>query len=158
MRALAIDIGTGTQDILLWETDGPVANAVQLVMPSPTARVARAVRSATERQRPIALRGTLMGGGPCHWAVNDHLAAGLPVWATESAARTFNDDLELVRTEMGVEIVSDGEIAALTNVEYIIMRDLDLDAIHAACRAFDVERSEERRVGKECRSRWSPYH
>src|SRR5258706_12112920 len=23
---------------------------------------------------------------------------------------------------------------------------------------IDVERSEERRVGKECRSRWSPYH
>ena len=23
---------------------------------------------------------------------------------------------------------------------------------------FDEERSEERRVGKECRSRWSPYH
>src|SRR2546422_11779161 len=23
---------------------------------------------------------------------------------------------------------------------------------------FDVKRSEERRVGKECRSRWSPYH
>src|SRR2546428_1396885 len=23
---------------------------------------------------------------------------------------------------------------------------------------FPVERSEERRVGKECRSRWSPYH
>ena len=28
------------------------------------------------------------------------------------------------------------------------------------CRDFDVYhmRSEERRVGKECRSRWSPYH
>ena len=24
--------------------------------------------------------------------------------------------------------------------------------------AFNAERSEERRVGKECRSRWSPYH
>ena len=23
---------------------------------------------------------------------------------------------------------------------------------------FDYSRSEERRVGKECRSRWSPYH
>ena len=23
---------------------------------------------------------------------------------------------------------------------------------------FDKKRSEERRVGKECRSRWSPYH
>src|SRR5258708_29130340 len=25
-------------------------------------------------------------------------------------------------------------------------------------RAHQLERSEERRVGKECRSRWSPYH
>ena len=25
-------------------------------------------------------------------------------------------------------------------------------------RANDLSRSEERRVGKECRSRWSPYH
>ena len=24
--------------------------------------------------------------------------------------------------------------------------------------SYDAERSEERRVGKECRSRWSPYH
>src|SRR2546430_4610828 len=33
---------------------------------------------------------------------------------------------------------------------------------HATVTQFDegedVERSEERRVGKECRSRWSPYH
>ena len=26
------------------------------------------------------------------------------------------------------------------------------------CFAFEYARSEERRVGKECRSRWSPYH
>ena len=25
-------------------------------------------------------------------------------------------------------------------------------------RMFETNRSEERRVGKECRSRWSPYH
>src|SRR2546430_5702285 len=31
------------------------------------------------------------------------------------------------------------------------------DALEAAV-AVAVERSEERRVGKECRSRWSPYH
>src|SRR3989449_8348161 len=28
----------------------------------------------------------------------------------------------------------------------------------AVAQLFDVLRSEERRVGKECRSRWSPYH
>src|SRR5215211_7908771 len=37
-----------------------------------------------------------------------------------------------------------------------------LDVIEAAARALDQAevwfRSEERRVGKECRSRWSPYH
>ena len=27
-----------------------------------------------------------------------------------------------------------------------------------ACHKFTLNRSEERRVGKECRSRWSPYH
>jgi len=30
--------------------------------------------------------------------------------------------------------------------------------IACARRAYDADRSEERRVGKECRSRWSPYH
>jgi len=34
-----------------------------------------------------------------------------------------------------------------------------LDADRTALIVVDVqERSEERRVGKECRSRWSPYH
>ena len=28
----------------------------------------------------------------------------------------------------------------------------------AGCGSKDADRSEERRVGKECRSRWSPYH
>ena len=31
-------------------------------------------------------------------------------------------------------------------------------AIVQRARRFLAERSEERRVGKECRSRWSPYH
>ena len=29
---------------------------------------------------------------------------------------------------------------------------------HFPCRFLVATRSEERRVGKECRSRWSPYH
>ena len=33
----------------------------------------------------------------------------------------------------------------------------DLNAVEAALKLKD-DRSEERRVGKECRSRWSPYH
>ena len=34
----------------------------------------------------------------------------------------------------------------------------DLERIRAKLRRHIEKRSEERRVGKECRSRWSPYH
>src|SRR2546425_3492586 len=55
----------------------------------------------------------------------------------------------------------------LTRVELIGPPSLSLalprvqrhDESHAGCAdTFRNDRSEERRVGKECRSRWSPYH
>jgi uncharacterized protein (DUF1786 family) len=139
MRILAIDIGTGTQDILLFDSDGPVENGAQLVMPAPTQIVARKVRAATQARAPIALAGTIMGGGPCHWAVEDHLRAGLAAYATPAAAATFNDDLEWVQREMGIQLASDEEIAGLGGeVLRIVMSDLDLGAIDAALAAFGV--------------------
>ena len=33
-----------------------------------------------------------------------------------------------------------------------------LDSVRTAVLELEEHRSEERRVGKECRSRWSPYH
>ena len=42
-----------------------------------------------------------------------------------------------------------------------LVAELAAPAVEAAgCVLWDTEyvRSEERRVGKECRSRWSPYH
>lgn len=137
MRVLAIDVGTGTQDILLYDSDGPVENSIQLIMPSPTLRIARQVRAATAERRPLLLRGVLMGGGPCHWAVNDHLAAGLRVQATPDAARTFDDNLQNVE-QSGIQIIAD-DAPAPSNAAEIIMRDLDLDAVGAALRAFGVE-------------------
>ena len=35
---------------------------------------------------------------------------------------------------------------------------LAADADHGDANSISASRSEERRVGKECRSRWSPYH
>ena len=34
----------------------------------------------------------------------------------------------------------------------------DIPVIMATAKGSEYDRSEERRVGKECRSRWSPYH
>jgi uncharacterized protein (DUF1786 family) len=140
MRILTIDIGTGTQDILLFDSQQPIENGLQLIMPAPTQIIAGRIRAATAARRPILLTGVLMGGGPCQWAANDHLRAGLPVYATPDAARTFNDDLDAVRRD-GVTLISEDEAAALRDAERVVMRDLDLGAIDAALAAFGVGNS-----------------
>ncbi|MBI5607189.1 MAG: hypothetical protein HY879_27980, partial [Deltaproteobacteria bacterium] len=37
---LALDIGGGTQDLLVWDEGQPMENALQCVLPSPTVMVA----------------------------------------------------------------------------------------------------------------------
>ena len=136
MRILAIDVGTGTQDILLFDSEQPVENALQLIMPSPTKIAEGRIRRATEAQRAVLVTGVNSGGGPCHWALEDHLRAGLKAYATREAATTFDDDLDNVE-RMGVTLVSDDE-AKSVDADHVPLRDLDLDAIRTALAAFDV--------------------
>ena len=74
----------------------------------------------------------------------------------------------LVRIEVGYkgnpdgpEILSDIE----ARISELILNEQDADTVVTAERIRTIigqlglpDRSEERRVGKECRSRWSPYH
>jgi uncharacterized protein (DUF1786 family) len=136
MRILAVDVGTGTQDILLFDSEQPVENALQLIMPSPTQIAATRIRAATADGRAVALTGVIAGGGPCHWALEDHLRAGLLAYATPEAAATFDDDLEAVQ-RMGVTLISEDESARI-DAEHVRLRDLDLDAIRIALAAFGV--------------------
>jgi uncharacterized protein (DUF1786 family) len=138
MRILAVDTGTGTQDILLFDTAELVENSVKMVVPSPTMKVARQIREATRRKRPILFTGVTMGGGPCGWELERHLKAGLAAFATPDAARTFDDDLDAVR-RMGVQLVSEDEAAGMTGVERIVTRDLDLEALRAALTSLGAE-------------------
>ncbi|MDA1003613.1 MAG: DUF1786 family protein [Chloroflexi bacterium] len=137
MRILAIDIGTGTQDVLLFEPGGPVENSPKFVVPSPTRVAEQRIREATAARDALVLTGVTAGGGPCHWALGDHLAAGLAAYATPDAARTFNDDLAEVEAQ-GVVIVSDDEATRLDGT-HVTMRDLDLATIFAALAAFGVD-------------------
>ncbi len=141
MNILAVDVGTGTQDILLFDSDKEIENCLKLVMPSPTALVAARIKVATASRQSLLLSGVMMGGGPCAWAAAAHVQAGLALFATPDAARTFNDELDVVEKQMGVKLVGDGEAAALTKCEDVVaihMRDLDLGAIRAAFAAFGV--------------------
>ena len=57
MKILAVDVGTGTQDILLFDSDKEIENSLKLVMPSPTVLVANRIRAATvKREKRCAVR------------------------------------------------------------------------------------------------------
>src|SRR5574341_1518875 len=128
MRILVVDIGTGTQDILLFDTTTEIENCLQMIMPSPTVLVARQIKDATAHAEDVLLTGTIMGGGPSQWAAEDHIRAGRLVFATPSAAKSFNDDLvEVVKS--GIRMVSEEEAAKMRNVRRVDMRDVDLVAL-----------------------------
>ncbi len=140
MKILCVDVGTGTQDILLYDSDKEIENCLKMVMPSPTLRVAQRVKEATRTGEAIVLTGVMMGGGPCHWAVLDHVRAGYKAYATPEAARTFDDELDKVE-RMGIRVVSDEEARQLDEEEErsVVMRDFDYDQIQLAFAAFGVD-------------------
>ncbi|MEW5873117.1 MAG: DUF1786 domain-containing protein [Chloroflexota bacterium] len=138
MKILTVDIGTGTQDIFLYDSRLDMENGFKLVVPSPTMIVRQQIMEATRRQDAILLSGVTMGGGPNSWAAEAHLRAGLQVFATPDAARTFNDDLEAV-SRMGIQLISQDEAAALpVAVRRIGLRDFDFIAIERALDQFGV--------------------
>jgi len=108
MRLVAIDIGMGTQDVLVYDTEKRVENCTKMVLPSPTLLKARKVRSARAEGRDVLLEGGVMGGGHISRAVKEHIRAGLSVYATRAAALTLKDDLERVK-QMGVCVVDGRE-------------------------------------------------
>jgi uncharacterized protein (DUF1786 family) len=138
MKILTVDIGTGTQDIYLYNSNLDMENNFKLVVPSPTMIIHRQIKRATEHGDPILLTGVTMGGGPSTWATEVHIRAGLSVYATPDAARTFNDDLEAVK-EMGIEVVSEDEARLLPDsIRRLRLRDFDFQSIASAFQTFGV--------------------
>ncbi|MGH2614145.1 MAG: DUF1786 family protein, partial [Thermomicrobiales bacterium] len=135
---LAIDVGAGTQDVLLFDPEREPENCLKLVLPSQTQIVGQQVRAATAARLPVHLTGVLMGGGASSDAMKEHLASGLPLSAAEDAARTIHNDLARVRA-LGVEIRPDAPDGAVL----IETADVDLDALGAALAPFGVKLPEQ---------------
>ena len=143
LRVLAVDIGTGTQDVLFFDSAESIENCYQLVLPSPTVIVAERIRRATRAGAPLVLTGRTMGGGPSAWAARDHALAGLPTFATPDAARTLDDDLAQVE-QFGIRIITEDEAARLLEGSepgaiHVALRDFDAVALRSARAAFDVD-------------------
>ncbi|MDD1726175.1 MAG: DUF1786 domain-containing protein [Euryarchaeota archaeon] len=134
MRILALDVGKGTQDLLLYDTNVVIENSPKMVMPSQTTIVAKRVRAATAFGRCIFLYGETMGGGPCGGAIKAHLGLGYSVFATPLAAKTLNDDLNKV-SSWGVQITDTRPRESCVQIE---TKDVDVRGLRSALKQFDV--------------------
>jgi uncharacterized protein (DUF1786 family) len=129
MKILTIDIGTGTQDIYLYDSNLDIENGFKLVLPSPTMMVHRRLKRAIPLRTPILLTGHQMGGGPSAWAIEEYARSGIPVYMTPSAAATINDELDKVEA-LGIKIVSEHEVKSLkSKVESLELKDFDFELI-----------------------------
>jgi len=139
VKILTVDIGTGTQDIFLYDSNLDIENGFKLVLPSPTMMVHRRLKQALHSRRPILLTGHQMGGGPSAWAIEEVARAGIPVYMTPSAATTLNDELDKVEA-LGIRIVSEEESNKLQVTRYEL-RDFDFELISKTFNDYGVSLS-----------------
>jgi uncharacterized protein (DUF1786 family) len=139
MKILTIDVGTGTQDIFLFDSALDIENGYKLVLPSPTMIAHRKLKEATRRGDAVVLSGVTMGGGPSQWAAEEHVRAGYKVFATPNAAQTFNDDLDCVAS-MGIEIIAEEEMIKLPDsVERLVFQDFNCSLIFDTLVNFNID-------------------
>ncbi len=104
MKILAIDIGAGTQDILLYDSEKKLENCIKMVLPSPSPLFATEVAAATAAEKDIFLEGCVIGGGVFSKAVKAHVSKGLQAYMLPTTAFCLRNNLEDVRAS-GVKIV-----------------------------------------------------
>lgn len=102
---LCLDIGSGTQDVLLYSPDVEIENCPKFVLPSPALQIGRRMEALRMQQKNIWLHGRNMGGGVTRF-VRAHQKAGLTVAASTCSAYTMCDDLTRVEG-MGIELVDE---------------------------------------------------
>lgn len=129
MKILTVDIGTGTQDIFLYDSNLDIENGFKLVLPSPTMMIHRRLKQVLSSRTPILLTGHQMGGGPSAWAIEEAARAGIPVYMTPNAATTLNDELDKVEA-LGIKILSEDETIGLpSSVLRLELKDFDFELI-----------------------------
>jgi uncharacterized protein (DUF1786 family) len=137
MKILTVDIGTGTQDIFLYDPRLDIENGFKLVLPSPTMMIHRRVKQAISTRTPLLLTGHQMGGGPSAWAIEEAARARIPVYMTSSAATTLNDELDKVEA-LGIKIVSEEEGRQLAGVSRLELKDFDFELISKTFEDYSV--------------------
>lgn len=136
MKILAMDIGAGTQDILLYDDAKNIENCIKMVLPSSSQILAERVRRATERRESLFIRGDIIGGGAFSSALRSHLENGLSVVMSENAAYTVRNDLDQVR-DLGIKVTQGETVPEGFEGETLTIEELNLGRIQMFLRGFN---------------------
>ena len=133
MRILAIDVGTGTQDIMIYDTQKELENAIKLVLPSPHLYISQKIR---ETENDIYFDGEIMGGGKIKNTILEHMEKGYNVVMEPTCAKTIRDDLEQVKS-YGIEIAD--EKKDYESYTKITLGDINITKLSQFLLGYDLE-------------------
>jgi uncharacterized protein (DUF1786 family) len=128
MKILALDIGAGTEDVLLYDDKKKIENCIKVVLPSPSLVYAEQVRKATRMRRDIFVKGDIIGGGTFSLALINHIKEGFRVFMTEKSSYTVKNNCKLVK-ELGIEIVKLIDPTESSNIETLFIEEVNLDKL-----------------------------
>ena len=133
MRILAIDVGTGTQDIMIYDTEKELENAMKLVLPSPHLLISQKIR---QTENDIYFDGEIMGGGKIKNTILEHMQKGYNVVMEPTCAKTIRDDIEQVKS-LGIEIADDDK--DYRDYAKITLGDIDITKLSNFLLGYDLE-------------------
>ena len=133
MRILAIDVGTGTQDIMIYDTEKELENSIKLVLPSPHLYISQKI---SEIENDIYFNGEIMGGGKIKKSILEHMEKGYKVVMEPLCAKTIRDDINQVRA-LGIEIAD--EEKEYKDYTKITLGDINITKLSEFLLGYDLE-------------------
>lgn len=133
MKIVAIDVGTGTQDIIVYDSEREFENSIKLVLPSPHLYISQMIKEA---DNDIYFDGEIMGGGKLKNSILEHMEKGYEVVMEPHCAKTIRDDLEQVKS-FGIKIADpDEEYKGYTR---ITLGDIDIEKLSRVINEYDLD-------------------
>jgi len=133
MKILAIDVGTGTQDILYYDTSKELENSTKLVLPSPHLYIAQKIDTIKNN---IFFTGKIMGGGKLKRKIVEHIEKGYEVVMEEECAKTIRDNLNEVKS-FGIKI--DTYSDKYNDYSKIELKDIYLEKLNKTFLNYDLD-------------------
>ena len=133
MKILAIDVGTGTQDIMIHDKEKELENSIKFVLPSPHIFISQKIK---ECENNLYFTGEIMGGGKIKQSLKEHMQKGFKVVMEETPSKTIRDKRAQVEAT-GIEIADENK--KYPNYTKITLEDINIRKLSNFLLEYDLE-------------------